>query len=73
MVNMSKGLQGIIVTKTGTYLFRDDHGHDPCIWAWNIHDDPTRGKTHKWDKLPNGDVVLFDIDNPPETVSYIPL
>jgi len=29
--------------------------------------------THKWKKLPRGFVTIFDIENPPDTVGYIPI
>ena len=70
-------MQGIVTTTKGkTYAFRDDHGHDPNIWAWDVHDATPgdRIKTHKWEHLPqNSFAVLFDIDNPPQTVSYVPI
>jgi hypothetical protein len=46
-------MQGIITTKTGRYLFRDDHAHGDMVWAWNINDGD-RAMTHKWGKLPAG-------------------
>ena len=32
-----------------------------------------KSMTHKWDKLPKGHVELFDIEQPPQTVTYIPI
>lgn len=67
-------MSGLIYRESGTYIFRDDHGHEPGIWAWNIHDDYDRATVHKWGKIPRGSVVeLFDVDNPPETVRFLPL
>ncbi len=70
-------MQGYVTTAKGdTYVFRDDHGHDPCVWAWNIHDtdDGDRAMTHKWANLPRRSaVVLFEVDNPPCTVPYVPI
>lgn len=67
-------MTGIIRIKSGTYIFRDDHGHGEDIWAWNIKDSYTKAMVHKWSKIPNNaKVELFDIDNPPETVAYQPL
>lgn len=70
-------MKGLLITDKGnTYMFRDDHGHDPGIWAWNIHDysDGDRAITHKWEQLPKrAFVTIFDIDAPPKTVSYVPL
>lgn len=70
-------MQGLIITKSGkTYLFRDDHGHDPCFWAWDIHEngEGDRLVTHKWKKLPKQSFVCeFDLEKPPKTVSFIPI
>ena len=65
-------MKGIIQLKTGTYLFRNDHGYNKGFWAWSIYDiDKTT--CHKWNKLPkHGIIQLFDIDNPPPTVLYLP-
>lgn len=66
---------GIITTKKGNkYIFRNDHGHEKEFWAWNIHDNYDKATVHKWKKLPKHDYVeLFDIENPPQTVSFQPL
>jgi hypothetical protein len=69
-------MQGIVTTATGRYLFRDDHAHGTYVWAWNTHDEVGTGDrvmTHKWQKLPAGEVELFGLDSPPATVSYQPL
>lgn len=67
-------MTGIVHISSGSYIFRDDHGHGAGIWAWNIHDDFDFAMVHKWKKFPRGSVVeLFDIDNPPETVHFQPL
>ena len=67
-------MTGIIQIGSGKYIFRDDHAHEPSIWAWGVHSDYSRSKVHKWNKIPNNaNVELFDIDNPPSTVSYQPL
>lgn len=71
-------MQGIVILHSGTYLFRDDHAHGREYWAWNIHDEYVgKNKTHKWAEFPKRKNVMyieiFDIDNPPLTVSYIPL
>ena len=70
-------MTGMIKTKAGhTFIFRNDHGFDSDeFWAWNIHDamPGDRLKTHKWKKLPRGFVTIFDIENPPDTVGYIPI
>ncbi|NCB03188.1 MAG: hypothetical protein EOM67_13700 [Spirochaetia bacterium] len=63
-------LTGLIIVNNKTYIFRNDVGNFGEIWAWDIHDSQT---THKWNKLPKGgEIHLFDIDNPPATVGYIP-
>ena len=67
---------GILKTKNGTYIFRDDHGFEPGIWAWNIHDELGISDhiiVHKWDQLPKGEVILFDIESPPNTIPYLPI
>lgn len=67
-------MTGILTINSGTYIFRDDHAHGDVIWAWNIKDEYSRAKTHKWEQIPNNaQVEFFDIDNPPQTVSYQPL
>ena len=65
-----KMYQGLIITKNGKFVFR---WHETEYWAWEIHDCSIRGVTYKWEKLPNGEVFLFDIDCPPQTVSYLPI
>ena len=69
-------MEGIITTRSGrVFLFRLDF-HSSGWIAWDIHDDPGFGgkiKSHRWNVLPNGTIDLFDIDNPPETVKYIPI
>lgn len=66
-------MMGLIQTKHHRYLFRDDHCHEPGIWAWNI-DEQVKDKmqTHKWVSMPKGIITVFDMDDPPATVSYIP-
>lgn len=72
-------MQGIITLKTGKqYLFRNDHGHGNAIWAWNIYDKIVHDRvlTHKWKKLRKRGIdyfVFFDLENPPQTVSWLPL
>lgn len=69
-------MKGLLVTPKGdSYVFRDDHGYGG-IWAWNIYDlqSGDRSMTHKWKRIPRGSYVCaFDIDNPPHTVSYLPI
>lgn len=69
-------MQGLITTRTGRYLFRDDHAHGATFWAWRIDDAIGTGDrvvTHKWQTLPAGVVELFALDHPPDTVRYQPL
>ena len=70
-------MTGTITTKRGTtYIFRDDHAHETgIIYAWDIHDPMTAGrtKTHKWKRMPKGFITKFDLDKPPYTVSYLPI
>lgn len=63
-------MAGIIKTQTGVYVFRTDTG-DSFVWAWSIYD-LDRPVCHKWHSIPAGQVTLFDIDNPPTTVGYLP-
>lgn len=67
-------MKGIIKIDQKSYLFRSDHGHGSDIWAWDLHADSGQHvQTFKWKKLPAGELILFDPDNPPRTVSYNPL
>lgn len=75
-------IQGLINLESGTYLFRGDTFSDHKYWAWKIeHDNLTdRYQCHKWSKLPRskrksmkGDVILFNLDDPPPTVPYMPI
>jgi len=69
-------MRGIIHIKSGSYLFRDDHGYSPIIFAWDIHApiENDRVVCSKWGKLPKRYIAeFFNIDNPPQTVSYQPL
>jgi hypothetical protein len=66
---------GIIEIGPSKYIFRDDTSYEG-VWAWNIHDDPGFSghvTTHKWPTLPRGIVTVFNIDDPPETVGYVPI
>ena len=62
--------------KNTRYIFRTDHGFGAQVWAWKI-DDPDyfwRSQTFKFERMPKKAVVeLFDLDNPPNTVGYIPI
>jgi hypothetical protein len=69
-------MNGIITLKTGQKLvFRNDTGHGSDIWAWDIQDDIGKHcSVTKWQRFPQGSIVeLFDVDNPPTTVAYLPL
>lgn len=63
-------MTGKIVINNKTYVFRS---HDNIYLAWDIYDDYSRGMTHKWKKLPKGEITLFNIEDPPPTVSYLPI
>jgi hypothetical protein len=74
--------QGIISLESGDYLFRDDHCGEIKFWAWKIeHDNITdRAQCYKWNKLPKpkkslklGHVTLFNMDDPPRTIPYLPI
>ena len=79
--NLQFKRQRIINLESGSYIFRSDHGGDIKYWAWVI--EPVvkdRSQCYKWNKLPKskrsskkGDVILFDLENPPRTVSYLPI
>jgi len=75
-------IQGIISLESGDYLFRGDVYADQKYFAWMIeHDNLTdRVKCHKWTKLPRpkkkllkGDVILFNVDDPPRTIPWLPI
>ena len=73
-------MQGILtITKTNMkYLIRNDSGYGNDIWAWDIYQDAgLHVAVTKWKKLPKGKprnhVELFDLDDPPRTVSWQPL
>jgi hypothetical protein len=68
-------LSGIITVETSgnKFFFRTDNQNSNEILAWAFYDDPSRGMTHKWRKMPKGTIEYFDIDNIPATVSYNPL
>lgn len=52
------------------FIFREHEG----VWfLWDSQSDISRGRTDKMAQLPPGDVQVFDIDNPPATVSYQPI
>ena len=74
--------QGIINLESGSYIFRDDVHAEQKYWAWKIEpviDISDRSQCYKWNKIPKskrsskkGDVILFDVDNPPRTLSWNP-
>jgi len=68
-------MTGTLKTPSGTlYAFTDEHSSDAVILAWDVHDeDYSRMLTHKWAVLPKGEVNLFDFENPPATVTFLPL
>ena len=75
-------IQGLINLESGLYLFRGDVIDHHKYWAWKIeHDNITdRSMCYKWAKLPKskkssmkGDVILFNLDDPPPTVPYLPI
>lgn len=81
--NLQFARQGIINLESGSYIFRGDVFSEQKYWAWKIEpvlDIGGRSQCYKWEKLPRskktsgkGDVVLFNIDNPPRTISWTPL
>lgn len=68
-------MQGIINLRNGSYIFRDDVYSEYKYYAWRIeHNNITdRVQCHKWNVLPDGGVILFDVDNPPRTIPYLPI
>lgn len=70
-------MTGILETRNNKkYLFRTDGQHDHKVIAWDVQDseNPDRAQTHKWCKLPRKCLItVFDIENIPATVSYLPL
>jgi len=65
-----KNTMGLIETENGKFVFRF---HQNEFWAWNIYDNYSRAMTYKWKTLPKGFITWFDIDNPPKTVSFLPI
>ena len=73
-------MNGIITTRKGTkFIVSTDHGFgDSVVFGWNLHEDTGIGDRHttqKWNikSLPGiKHYESFNIDNPPETVSYNP-
>lgn len=70
----SSNIMGLLKTSKGKeFIIRPDESGDHEYLGWEIDSDYTRGQTHKWDTLPKGDIEWFDIDDPPETVKYLPI
>ena len=67
-------MQGIIRIRDKRYLFRPNEMFTGII-SWDIDIEiSSRPGCHKWAKLPRRCVLeLFELDNPPATVSYLPL
>jgi len=74
--------QGFISLESGDYIFRTDHCGEIKYWAWKIEYEniTDRSVCYKWNKLPKskknslkGHVTLFNLDNPPPTISYLPI
>jgi hypothetical protein len=75
-------MMGIISLESGDYLFRGDHCGEIKYWAWRIDNTISiseRSQCFKWSKLPRpkrsvkeGHIELFNLDNPPRTLRYIP-
>lgn len=74
MVNLIK-YEGLIRTKNGTFVFRPNP-HGQGFVAWNIYELGSsvcdRATCHKWTSLPKGEIILFNLDNPPKTITYLP-
>jgi hypothetical protein len=66
-------MTGLLLRKNKQYIFTDEHGFGDEIWAWDIDGDYDRGKRHIWKVFPKGTVIQFDIDNPPDTMPFIPI
>ena len=66
-----RNLMGILTVRSGKrFVFRYVDG----LWLlWGHDSDPTEGACHKHRTLPHGTVELFDVDDPPRTVSYLPV
>jgi len=74
LIRENKQLMGLLTARSGKqFIFRPDETGDYNWLGWEIDSDYTRGQTHKWYELPKGDIEWFDIDNPPETVNYLPI
>lgn len=67
-------IMGLLTARSGTkFIIRPDETGDFAFLGWEIDSDYNRGQTHKWRELPKGDIEWFDVDNPPQTVSYQPI
>ncbi len=68
-------MQGLIKTKHSIFIFRDDIAQDFKYFAWEIYADGIGFKihTHKWNRLPKEVITLFNLECPPQTVSYLPI
>ncbi len=67
-----KKMTGLLELNGKRYLFRNDDGNWEGFVAWEIEDDKIKPMTHKWKKLPKGVITLFDFENPPKSVGYLP-
>jgi len=66
-------LKGIVFHKDKTFIFRTDHGFEKSVWMWDIQENDVHCPVNKIQKMPKGvSGELFDIDNPPRTVRFIP-
>lgn len=68
---MSKEITGVLKTKRDVFFFRENPNEEGYL-GWSIYDKSHRPKVYKWDILPKGEVEIFDSENPPPTVRFIP-
>lgn len=65
-------VEGVLELHGTRYLFRlaDDGQHR--YWAWEVDDCSCKSFCHKWKKVHGATAEVFNLDNPPATVSFIP-
>lgn len=64
-------MSGMVEVRSGRkFLFRF---HDGVWLLWDTESDISRGRCDRMQELPPGNVVMFDIDDPPASVSFQPV
>lgn len=69
-------MQGLVIFNDKKYIFRDDDAYlaPKEIRAWDVYSESHRASSEKWQSFPKDSIIItFDLDNPPKTVSYLPI